>query len=492
MYKTWDMKISAPVVFLDFVEGSDIGSELKKCFITEKEYIYYNKEDSEELLKQGTITDSLVEKRNKGLLTIPGDKFVFAFYVDLFRADKDMVEKIHCLMEDFSDKLHPGNASDVGYLLCYRHDWEKESLLTSQELVASIHRNVSNTVHAEYLLYSSMFVTYHLQEEALVRYLHMLSRDTDAARAALSYERDYLCAFALEKYDVGTAESNDRIIMEYRNWLQKEKDKYCNELCNKIVGHAEGLVRGYYDIQGEFVFWQRLFPRKASDFMRVSLLWHKLNAESAPHIEEERERYKAEYLKQLEQKADWGELKNWLRKNVTYSDFRNLQDEDVKTVFMEDVKEALQKEYQDLRYDQQIEQAVLELYEKKIAENLNDLENWHKEVEEKLHQKQEEVQANGKYRNMADCMDNIKGNIHFTIPVGISQQGRRDWLMFREEFLESNLAGGGKNMGEDIYVYPDLRPCSVQLLSVARYKPEDNLFGQILKKGKGDERQDHK
>ena len=42
----------------------------------------------------------------------------------------------------------------------------------------------------------------------------------------------------------------------------------------------------------------------------------------------------------------------------------------------------------------------------------------------------------------------------------------------------------------DIFLYPDLQPWEVQLISVAKYKSDNKLIDQILKKGKIDEGQD--
>lgn len=491
-FKTWEMKTTATVVFLNFVEDSEnIQKELRTCFATDKEYVYYDRKEAENLLESATLTKSLVEKKDRGQLIVSGDNFVFAFYLDMVRTNKTMVDRIHELMKDFSENLHPGSASQIKYILCYRQGWENTSSFTLKELQESVRKVVINTVHAEYLLYGSMFTPYKMQEEALVRYLHMLSRNTDAEKMALSYENGYLCAFAFEKYDGDAAKSNDRQIHEYNNWLHEEKDQHCRELCGRIVEHAKGMVKGYCDLLGEFEYWQKLFPRKADDYKRVSVFWHVLNSTITPHIEEEREKYKAGYLEQLGQEVDWDKLKDWIRKNITYHDFVNLRNEDTKKEFFEDTREALQNEYKDPGY-QQMEQAILELYEKKIIENLEEWEEWHRVVEEKLQQKQEEARSNGKYTDMAQCLANIKGNVRFPLPPGISPQGHKDWLMLKERFPEDGLSDDSKDNSEEfVCLYPDLKPCKVQMVSIVRYNPEDQLIDQVLKKGEADEGQDH-
>lgn len=488
MYKLYDMKMKAAVIFLDLVENSEnICRLLKKCFFPETEYVYFDRADSERLLSSGSIMNELVEMNNRKLLDVPGKKFIFAFYLELCKTDKAAVERVHKLMEDFSEILHPENASQVGYLICYRQDWEKASVLEGKNLKESIMREVTNTVHAEYLLYQEPFGTYDMQENALVRYLHMLSRDTSGTGANILRDKGYLCAFAFERYDDEAAKSDEKQIGEYNSWLQEEKREWENELCRKVVGHASELIEGYTALEGDFAYWQPLFPRRAGDYRRTSFFFHRLNAMSAPHIDEERKKVEVQYLERLEQKGDWHKLTIWIRNHIVYHDFNKLLKIDVCERFIEKVKRGLEEEYRELVQQKELEQAVIGLYEKKIKENLESWEDWHNEVEENLRRKKQEAELNGKYENIVDCLTKIKENIRFSMPPGIVQQDRMDWLLSKEQ-LNNYL----QNSGMDIYQYPGLSLWKVQLVSVGKYDPDDRLIEQILKKGSGNEGQNCK
>ena len=489
MYKLCDTKMRAAVVFLDFTEDSEnISRLLEECFSSGREYVYYNRKDSETLLNSGSIAKELEERKKRNLLDVPQKRFIFAFYLELFKTNKARIAAIHNLMRDFSENLCPKNASQIGYLICYRQNWEKESMLTAEDLQESIHENVPITVHGEYLLYGALFDSYQMQETALVRYLHMLSRDTNITKAALSNESGYLCAFAFERYDEEEAENNDKQIQEYKNWLEKEQDKWRDELCNKIVGHAKELIKGYFELEGNFAYLQKLFPRKASDYKRIFLFWHRLDSTSAPHIEEEKRKYETEYLEHLEQRADWNELRDWIRRNITYLDFKKVMNMDTRKDLMVHLEEMLLNEYKDLEYQNELKQKIIELYETKITESLNRLEGWRKEVIKTLHKKQDEAKLNGQYTDLTDCLKNIKKNICYSIPPAIVQQGHMEWLLSKEKIPDNYIQNSGIDI--DIYQYPDLRPWKIQMLSIARYSPEDNLIVQILKKGKENEKQD--
>ncbi len=490
MYKQYSMAMRAAVIVLDFAEDAEnIHRLLKECFLSGREYAYYDRKTSENLLESGSITKELEKKTKDGELEIPENKFVFAFCLNLFETNKTVVDSIHRLMKDFSANLHPENASQVGYLICYRQEWEKESMLTMDELSESINEKVTNTIHAEYILYKGIFGSYQEQETALVRYLHMLSRDTADTKASLLNDNGYLCAFAFEGYDEETAEINEKQIGKYMNWLRKEDEKWSSKLIHKIAGNARDMIKGYFDMQGEFAYWQKLFPRTAQDYKRTRFFWHTLASLTASHIEEEKKRCETEYLECLEQEADWDELKCWIQNNVYYADFKKLYEDDIRKGFLEGVKRILQNEYANLIYANELEQKAINLYEKKLIENLNGWEDRRRAVEENLYKLQAKVKSDGKYRDLPDCLRNIKKNIKFSLPPAIVRQGCMEWLLLKEGIPAMDSPGNGM-YDADIFLYPDLQPWEVQLISVAKYKSDNKLIDQILKKGKIDEGQD--
>lgn len=485
-----EMQMNATVVFFNMIEEADsLGHLLEECFESGKEYAFYKAEESGRLISGGSIMEELETRSDKKLLNVSQQqKFVFAFYLKMADASRERVGQIHRLMEDFSEKLHPGNASHIVYLICYRQDWKSTSALTKEELKASVHTSVRNTTHAEYIIYKSAFRSCQMQENALVRYLHMLSRDNSSMGIPFIKEQEYLYAFSFDCFDEEVTENSRKRIQRYNTWLQEEKDAGCSSLCQKIVEHARDMVDGYWDMLSDFAYWQPLFPRKEGDYKRVWILWHRLEYESASHIEKARKECIQRYLETLEQRVEWEKWHEWICANITYRDFKNLKSETALNKFMEGVALELRREWTQLMGEKALEEAILGVYRRKIMEMLGRWEEQRRKVEELLSVEQENMASNGKYSDMRECLRNITGNISFQLPPVLTRQGRKDWLLVRDA-LPGDMAElgsiGGYAEDKDIYLYPCLYPWKIQLLSIAMYDPSDKSIGQLL--GRKDE-----
>ena len=83
MYKQYSMAMRAAVIVLDFAEDAEnIHRLLKECFLSGREYAYYDRKTSEDLLESGSITKEL-EKKGRGIGDT-GKQICFCFLSESF------------------------------------------------------------------------------------------------------------------------------------------------------------------------------------------------------------------------------------------------------------------------------------------------------------------------------------------------------------------------------------------------------------------------
>lgn len=423
--KEFNEQQDALVIFLNYQSDNRkeiIESYLKDCFEDfTTEYLILDCLNKQYCNITGKEMFQLIRKKVDQLeINLPdSQRLIFCSYMPLEKLDEEQYKNINIRVKELA-KLLPGVSQQ--HIFCFSYENIKPLNQKKEEIVRTL-RTLGKEFPpeislSEYLLYAAGFETLDMQEHALTRLLHILSRKDYFKVIRPTYGGNYLKMLQYTDYYEDRADFCQREIDKIKTWNIQEKDPDRNQFYVKTRAAVQPILEEFRRRKNSFEDNIQLYPASISEYRRHFFFWH-IRDVSADHlmIQKQKKEFIRNIEKEMLQNPNIDGLEKYVRNELYYEDGCSLNEELQRGVFVKRV----------LNYSENMEADdetrtfsvhLLTQISEKLMESLEDLEerkiNLHKEEQKYLR----ELKNAGRYSDLNHCFQNIYQDTKFSHMAG--------------------------------------------------------------------------
>lgn len=472
---SFDVAQDALLIFINdshSTKEAEMTDQLEQLFHGAKEYLYL---DGTSVESGAVLANIIAGERNDYRISLPAsNRLVVCFWLDVDQMTEAWFARYQKIAEEIQRLLPVQGHGQHCYITCLTY--EVGAPLSEKTPVQVLQKFADPGLlfsHRQYLLYKPMLESLDRQKAAMAQLLHMWTRKDYQKILDPSDLLDMksLCIVSSADYQEAEAERCQKKIEALKDWLEQETDPDLENLLRTAMTEAgrqsaklEKAVE-YFDEELSYLYPVRITDYRKPLFGKAERL---VDSGNGSMLEKRKQDYLNEMKQQLLQTAGFDDIKEQIQQ-LHYPDLEKLRQAFERKGLRGEFLQRMKKPGKIM--ENNVEAFLEEWYErleKAICSVLPDEQKERAKRQVEINRQKERLKEAGKYKNLADCLARISGQVPFSTPSEVLPKGNNRFMLIAGACNTNWLINGFQAEGvSQVYSYPNIAPSEVMMMREA-------------------------
>lgn len=440
----------ALTVFMDYhnkEEKNELHEIVKDFFNKQMQIIYLCGDDCS---KSGAdLYQFIRQKVQRYDATLPAsNRFVFCHYLRLNDLTEEWITSWQERVQEFQNRLTVTDAFKQYHVVCLSYESSEHPLGNAKEEIAVLVKKLTTELldiaHVTYLLYTNGFETLTRQDQGIVQFLYLVSRDGTSSTLLPMQNRTRLKMLNYSDYSEKMAEDCTRKIAELERWMTEEVDPGLLDFMDTVRTPLQNDSRELVDAEMDFDSRVDIYPVHVDDFVKTGFLPNSPRTSSigADHeiIQKRKKEYFGNLLDKMVSGFDVRSLEEKVQKKLYYKDLQSLNEIMQIPAWeegsLEDRMRASVLSREEGRAKKSIEQlidAICDKVRRKLREPLASTEKMRQEKQTEMQRTQKKLDVAGRFSDIHACFHSIASETAFKPISGLSPEFQKTMCLIGSE-----------------------------------------------------------